>query len=45
MQSKEEALEWATRFMDLHAKHWPEWTGETEVRQIFGPEEMGNFGG
>jgi len=26
--------------MELHRKHWPEWEGETEVRQIFGPEDF-----
>jgi len=28
------------RFMELHKKHWPGWEGETEIRQIFGPEEF-----
>jgi hypothetical protein len=32
--SKEEAMEWARRFMELHVKHWPEWEGEVEVRGI-----------
>jgi hypothetical protein len=26
--------------MELHRKHWPEWEGETEIRQVFGPEEF-----
>jgi hypothetical protein len=26
--------------MELHRKHWPGWEGETEIRQIFGPEEF-----
>jgi hypothetical protein len=26
--------------MDLHRQHWPGWEGETEVRQMFGPEEF-----
>jgi hypothetical protein len=26
--------------MELHRQHWPEFEGETEVRQIFGPEEF-----
>ena len=38
-KSKQEAIESAQRFMDLHRIHWPGWEGETEVRQIFGPEE------
>jgi hypothetical protein len=37
--SKKEAVESAVQFMELHKKHWPGWEGETEVRQIFGPED------
>src|SRR5260370_42305468 len=40
LKSKKEALEGALRFMELHKKHWPGWEGETEIRQIFGPEEF-----
>lgn len=40
LKSKEEALERTKVFMDLHRQHWPEFEGETEVRQIFGPEEF-----
>jgi hypothetical protein len=39
-KSKEEALEGARAFMELHRKHWPGWEGETEIRQIFGPEDF-----
>ena len=39
LKSKEEAIESAVRFMELHKKHWPGWEGETEVRQMFGPED------
>jgi len=35
--SLEEALHWTVRFMETHQAHWPEWEGETEIRQI---EEM-----
>jgi len=38
--TKEEAVKSAVDFMELHRKHWPGWEGETEVRQIFGPEDM-----
>jgi hypothetical protein len=38
-KSKREAVESAIQFMELHKKHWPGWEGETEVRQIFGPED------
>jgi hypothetical protein len=43
-KSKEEAIESAVHFMDLHKKHWPGWEGETEVRQIFGPEDFAQHG-
>jgi hypothetical protein len=33
--SRDEALALAMRFMELHLEHWPEWEGETEVRQMF----------
>ena len=39
-KSKAEAVESALHFMDLHKQHWPGWEGETEVRQIFGPEDF-----
>ena len=38
--SREEAIESAVNFMELHKQHWPGWDGETEVRQIFGPEDI-----
>ena len=37
--SKEEAVESARQYMELYRKHWPGWEGETEVRQVFGPED------
>ncbi len=40
LKSKEEAVESAVRFMELHQKHWPEWEGETEVRQMYGPDDF-----
>ena len=39
-KSKEEAMQGAVQFMELHKQHWPGWEGETEVRQIFGPEDF-----
>lgn len=39
LKSKEEAIEGALRFMELHKKHWPDWEGETEIRQMMGPED------
>jgi hypothetical protein len=38
LKSKEEAIEGALHFMELHRKLWPGWEGETEVRQVLGPE-------
>ena len=38
-KSREEAIQSAICFMGLHKTHWPGWEGETEVRQIFGPED------
>jgi len=35
--SKEEALEWARRFMALHQEHWKSWEGEVELRQLYDP--------
>jgi hypothetical protein len=40
LKSKEEAVKGAVRFMELHRKYWPGFEGETEIRQIFGPEDF-----
>jgi hypothetical protein len=37
LNSKEEAVESAVEFMELHKKYWPGWEGETEVRQMMEP--------
>jgi hypothetical protein len=34
VKSKEEAIEWTKRFMELHKQHWNGWEGESEIRQI-----------
>jgi hypothetical protein len=39
-KSKKEAIESASHFMELHRQHWQGWEGETEVRQILGPEDF-----
>jgi hypothetical protein len=41
VRSKQEAIEWASRFMTLHQELWPGWEGEAEVLKIFGPEDFG----
>ena len=33
--SKEEALEEARRFTELHRVHWPNWEGEIEIRLMY----------
>ena len=43
--TKEEALASAKKFMELHVKYWPGWEGETEVRQVFGPEDFAKIVG
>jgi hypothetical protein len=41
VRSKEEAVAWASRFMQLHHDLWPGWEGEAEVSRVFGPEDFG----
>ncbi len=33
LKTKQEAIEGAVRFMELHKQYWPGWEGETEIRQ------------
>jgi hypothetical protein len=40
VSSKEEAVRWTTRFMELHREHWKGWDGEAEIRQIFEAPEF-----
>jgi hypothetical protein len=35
LASKEEALEAAREFMEMHRIHWPKWQGETEIREMY----------
>ena len=37
--SREEALEEARTFMELHRVHWPGWEGEIEIRQLYEQED------
>jgi hypothetical protein len=41
VRTKAEAVEWASRFLDLHRDMWPGWEGEAEVLKVFGPEDFG----
>jgi hypothetical protein len=40
LKSREEAIQNAVQFMELHKKYWPSWEGETEVRQMYGPDDI-----
>ena len=40
VRSKEEAVEWGTRFIKLHRDLWPSWEGEADVLKVFGPEDF-----
>ena len=35
VRSKEEAVEWASRFLKLHRDLWPGWEGTADVLQVF----------
>lgn len=37
VRSRDEALDWTRRFLELHAHHWPGWEGEVEIRQLYDP--------
>jgi hypothetical protein len=39
LESKQEAVEAAVKFMELHKKYWPGWEGETEIRQMFDAQD------
>ena len=39
LASKEEALEEARKFTELHRVHWPNWEGEIEIRQMYEEED------
>lgn len=39
VSSREEALEEARQFMELHRVHWPAWEGEIEIRRMYEAED------
>lgn len=39
-RTKEEAVEWTRRFMKLHADLWEGWEGQSEIRQVFEPQDL-----
>ncbi|MEV7966817.1 YciI family protein [Sphaerisporangium sp. NPDC088356] len=40
VRSKEEAVEWTSRFLKIHRDHWEGWEGEADVLRVFGPEDF-----
>ena len=40
VRSKEEAIEWASRFVKAHRDHWAGWEGVTDIRKVMGPEDF-----
>lgn len=40
VHSKEEAIEWTSRFMRVHLDLWPGWEGQADILKIFGPEDF-----
>ena len=41
VRSKEEAVEWASRFVRIHQELWAGWEGHTDVLRVMGPESVG----
>ena len=41
VRSREDAIEWASRFVRLHRDLWPGWEGQTDIRQVMGPDNGG----
>mgnify|MGYP001332691133 CR=1 FL=1 len=41
VRSQAEAVEWSTRFMQLHADRWPGWSGQADAVKVMGPEDFG----
>jgi hypothetical protein len=40
VRSKAEAVEWTSRFLQLHRDLWPGWTGTCDVLKVMGPEDL-----
>ena len=40
VRSRQEAVEWASRFLQLHQELWPGWDGDADVLKVFGPEDF-----
>ena len=44
VRSKDEAVEWSSRFLKLHHDLWEGWEGEIDVLKVMGPEDFVNPG-
>lgn len=40
LSSRDEAVEWASRFLSVHRDLWPGWEGGAEIRRVMGPEDF-----
>src|SRR5438876_4279430 len=40
VRDKEEAVEWATRFLRAQRDLWPDWEGEADVLKVMGREDF-----
>jgi len=40
VRTKQEAVEWASRFLRLHRDHAPGWEGTAQILKVFGPEDF-----
>ena len=40
VNAKEEAVEWASRFLKVHRDLWPGWEGDVDILKLFGPEDF-----
>jgi len=38
VRTKDEVVEWTSRFVKLHRDLWAGWDGEAEIFKVFGPE-------
>ena len=41
LRSKDEAIEWASRFIKVHRDLWPGWEGETDILPVMGQQNGG----
>jgi hypothetical protein len=40
VRNKDEAVEWAARFIRIHRDHWAGWEGAADVLKVMGPEDF-----